>query len=1050
MKKLYFYLLIIQALVFSAANAQTRVTGSVADSTGEVIVGATIVEKGTSANGTSTNASGTFAITLRGTSGILVISNVGYQTQEVRVGNRTALTITLKGTSGANMEEVVVVGYGRQKRITTTGAISTISGKEIRDNPAASLQNTLAGRLPGFFSQQTSGRPGADGANFYIRGISSYNGNNQPLIIVDDIEFTYDQFARIDPNEVESLSILKDASTTAIYGVRGANGVMVVTTRRGKLGPPQISFRTETSISQPTKIPDFLNAYETASLYNKAQINDNASSPNPTPNFQPFFSDADLAAYRDGTDPYGHPDVDWKNELFRKFSRQSRANLDIAGGTEKVKYFISAGYLDQGGILKNFSKGTDLNSNFYNKRYNYRSNLDIKVTNTTDLRIDLYGNIAEINVPNVGSAFGYNDVFYEYSSFLSLAPFAYPIYNPDGSYGYSNWQRTNPIGAGSYNTNNIVGRLTLYGYTSRTFESNMNVITNLNQKLDFITKGLAIKGTVAYTSNYAYARSMTRNEFPSFIYNPVNQTYEPRSASIFRVRRLFVNDNGTGGAPNAGATIRKITAQAFITYDRTFNNRHHVYGLVMYSQNSNTQFSSNTAYNFVPNNFLGLTGRVGYDYRQKYLIEFNGARNGSDRFSKDKRYGFFPAGSIGWNVSQEDFFKNNIKVVDRLKLRGSYGLVGNDQLGSGFSYFYQQTYNGSGATYFGQTSNTINGIAEGTLGNPNVTWEKEKKLDLGIEMGMFKNKLGINLDYFNNNRFDILTTRGTVSNIFGQSLPPVNLGRVNNRGYEIEITYGNSVNKDLSYNLKGSYSYAKNKILFQDEAIPLFPYQAYTGNSIGMQRVYTWIGFYKDSADIAKSPSTPQAVRPGDLKYADINGDGTINGFDSKVQGFPNVPNTTAGIQLAVRYKGFNIGLFFQGSKNFNVRGVAEAIRAFSANLTEVHTKAWTPELGDNAKFPRLTFTPGISDPSSMPSTFWFIRGDYIRLKTAEIGYSLPKRWIESLKMKDIRVYSNGYNIFTWTKLSKLYEFDPEIETNRDRVNYPPQRTFNFGVSATF
>lgn len=1039
MKRILYFLL-IQFLAVSVVHAQTKtVTGTVKDATGDFIVGATVNAKGT-AVGTTTAANGSFRITMPVRVRTLTISFVGMETKDVDIAGQTNLNISLD-VANTNLTDVVVVGYGRQKKITTTGAISSISGAEIRNNPAASLQNTLAGRLPGFFSQQTSGRPGADGANFYIRGVSSYNGNNQPLIIVDDIEFTYDQFARIDPNEVESLSILKDASTTAIYGVRGANGVMVVTTRRGKLGAPQISFRGETSISQPTKIPHYLNAYETAVLYNKARANDGSA---------PYFSDADLAAYRDHTDPYGHPDVDWRKELFRKFSTQYRANVDISGGTEKVKYFISAGYLNQGGMLKNFSKGTDLNSNYYNQRYNYRSNLDIKVTKTTDLRLDLYGNFAEINVPNVGSPFGYNDVFYEYSSFLSLAPFAYPIYNPNGTYGYSNWQRNNPIGGSSYNTNNIVGRLTLYGYTSRTFENNMNLVATGNQKLDFITKGLAVKGSIAYSSNYAYRRSMTRNEFPSFIYTPATDTYEPRSPSIFRVRRLFLNDGGTGGNPSAGSTVRKVTAQAFITYDRTFSAIHHLYGLVLYSRNSVTQASGDAAYNFVPNNFQGVTARIGYDYRQKYLVEFNGARNGSDRFSKAHRYGIFPAGSAGWNISEEGFFKNNITFIDRMKLRGSYGVVGNDQLGSGFSYFYQQTYSNSGTTYFGQTSNSIGGIQEGTLGNPEVTWEKEKKIDLGVEMGMFKNKVGLTVDYFNNHRYDILTTRGTVSAVFGQSLPPVNLGKVDNKGFEVEITYGGSINPDLSFNIKGSYSYAKNKIVYQDEALPLYPYQAYTGNSIGMQRVYTWIGFYKDSADIAKSPKTAVAVRPGDLKYADENGDGVINGFDTKVQGFPIVPNSTAGIQLSVRFKNFNFGVFFQGSKNFNVRGVAEAIRAFSSNLTSVHQQSWTPELGDNAKFPLLTFSPGISDPTSLPSTFWFIRGDYIRLKTAEIGYSLPKKWLSSLRMKDIRLYTNGYNIFTWTKLSKLYEFDPEIETNRDRVNYPPQRMFNFGVSATF
>jgi TonB-linked SusC/RagA family outer membrane protein len=869
------------------------------------------------------------------------------------------------------------------------------------------------------------------------------------LIIVDDIEFSYDQFSRLDPNEIESLSILKDASTTAVYGVRGANGVVVITTRRGKIGPPQISFRGEMSLQQPTIMPHFLNAYESASLYNVARKNDN----------QPiYFSDADLGAFRDHTDPYGHPDVNWRKELFKNFSKQYRGNFDISGGTEKVKYFISAGYLFQDGMVKDFSNKSGINNNFYNQRYNYRSNLDMKLTKTTDLRLDLFGNISQINQPQINSPNGYNDLFYDYSSFWTLAPFAYPIYNPDGTLGYSKWQLSPGIGGPTYDANNIVGRLTYLGYT-RTFENNMNLAGSAVQRLDFLTRGLSLKGTMSYASSYGdpdnrNTVSMIGADFPSFIYDPVANNYTPRNSNIYRVRRLI------RGSSN-GSTLRNLTTQLSLNYDRTFSRAHHIYALALFSQNSVTKAGSST-YNFIPNNFRGFTGRLGYDYRQKYLIEFNGAYNGSDRFSKEHRYGFFPAGSAGWNISEESFFKDNIHFVNRMKLRGSYGLVGNDKIGSGFNYYYQQTYNLSGnVVFFGNpSSNNGSAIYEGTLGNPNVTWEKEKKLDLGIEMGLFNNKLSATFDYFNNNRYDILTTRSgsnsSVSSIFGQNLPPVNLGKVNNKGFEIEMSYANTLTKDISYSVKGTYSVAKNKVLFMDEPAYLYGYQAFTGQSINMQRVYSWIGFYRDSADIAKSAKPLQSVRPGDLKYEDLNGDGIIDGYDMKVQGFPNVPNTTAGLQLGVKYKGFNIGVFFQAAMNFNVRGGGEAIQAFGANLTNVHLQSWTPELGDNARYPLLTFIPGISDPRASPSTFWLIRGDYIRLKTAEIGYSLPQSWMKSLRMKTIRIYCNGYNLFTWTKLDKLYQLDPEINQGSngvggtDRVNYPPQRIINFGLSATF
>jgi TonB-linked SusC/RagA family outer membrane protein len=480
-----------------------------------------------------------------------------------------------------------------------------------------------------------------------------------------------------------------------------------------------------------------------------------------------------------------------------------------------------------------------------------------------------------------------------------------------------------------------------------------------------------------------------------------------------------------------------------------------VYGVALLMQQTRIQGSGNAVYNFIPNNVRGVIGRVGYDYKQKYIVEFNGAYNGSDRFAKENRYGFFPSGSVAWNISEESFFKDNIQFIDRLKLRGSYGLLGNDKIGNNFSYYYQPEYTTAGGVVFFGNPNPNSGTAirEGRLGNPNVSWEKEKKLNVGAEMGFLNNKLSATFDYFNNDRYDIMTDRGSanasVTSAFGQSLPAVNLGKVNNQGYEVELSYSNTINKELSFNVRGTYSHTKNKILYQDEPAYKYAYQSFTGQSIGMQRVYTFIGFYKDSADVANSPLRSGA-RPGDLKYADLNKDNVIDGFDMAVQGKPTFPNTTAGLQLGVRFKGFNAGVFFQGAKDFYVRGGAEAIQAFSSNSLEIHKQAWTPALGDNAKYPLLTFIPGSSDARSNPSTFWFMPGDYIRLKTAEIGYSLPQSIMSHLKMKSIKIYANGLNLFTWTKLSKLYQLDPEITAGTDRVNYPPQRIFNFGISANF
>ncbi|WP_324673858.1 TonB-dependent receptor [Hymenobacter sp. GOD-10R] len=1038
MKHILLLLVLTLSLVGQLAHGQARVVqGVVRDAQGPV-PGVSVYEKDLMSNGIATDAEGKYRLTLKGKNGVLVFRSVSYKLSEVQVGTRPVVNVTLE-SSEQTLNEVTVVGFGEQRKITQTGSVSQVSGVAIRENPSASLQNSLVGRLPGFFAQQPSGRPGADGANFFIRGISSYNGNSQPLIIVDDIQYSYDQFQRLDPNEIESLSILKDAATTAIYGVRGANGVVVVTTRRGKNGPPQISARVEGSLSQPTKITHYLDAYQTASLYNQAQINDNAASPSPT--FKPRFTDDDLQKFKDGSDPYGHPNVDWRKVLFKNFSQQYRANLDIQGGSERVKYFISGGYLFQNGMLKDFGDGQGVNNNYYHRRTNYRSNLDINVARGLDMRIDLYGNFAQVNTPSVGSPFSYNDVFFDYSSFLTLAPFAYPIYNPDGSYGYSIWQRD--VVGSNYNNNNVVGRLTNYGY-DRNNENNINSVLSLKQDLGVFSKGLqglSVTGRVAYTSNYYYTRSTTRDAFPSFIYDPATDTYQPRDPNLFRTRRFFLGYNGR-------STSRTVNVQGLINYDRTFG-KHHASGLLLYNRNS-VSAGVGGLYNFIPANFLGYSLRMGYDYDARYLFEINAGYNGSDRFSSKNRYGLFPAVSVGWNIAEESFFHNALPVVDMLKVRGSYGLVGNDALGRDFSYYYQQNYSASSGANFGTTSTTYNGVAEGTLANNNVTWEKEKKLNLGLDYRLVKNALSGSFDYFRNERFDILTVRGTVSSIFGQGLPPVNLGRVRNRGFEIDLGYQSPTSRNFSYSVRGQYSFAKNTILFQDEPNNQYAYQNYTGNSIGQQRVYIFDGFY-NQADVADSnvPKPATGALPGDLKYKDLNGDGRIDAFDQKVTGFPSLPNTTFGLNLGVRYKGFSVSALLQGSRNFNVAAAAEAIKAFGANLTEVHTKAWTPELGDDARYPRMTLLGGISDPSNR-STFWQISGNFVRLKTAQINYDIPSNLLRKVGIPSARVYANGTNLLTWSAIDKLYDFDPEIALNASRVNYPPQRLINLGLSVTF
>jgi len=1034
MKKLIYILAILLFVLDLSAQAQKRqLTGVVSDATG-VLPGVTVLEKDNPSNGTSTDENGKFSLNIQGN--VIVLKAVGYVTQEVLVQGKTSITIKMQEDQ-TMLNDVVIVGYGQKKKVTLTGSVSSISGKDIKQSPSPSLQNTLAGRITGFSSQQRSGQPGNDGATFNIRGVSSYTGNNNPLIVVDDIEFTYDQFASLNANEIESISILKDASTTAIYGIKGANGVVLVTTVRGKVGKPQITFQTEYALNQLTRRPEYLNAYEAASLVNEAQVNTNTLTPNP--NFVRTFSDADLALYRNGNDPYGHPDNNWSDILLKDFAPQLRGNFNITGGTEKAKYFVSLGYLNQGGQLKDYS--VDLNSKFYYKRYNYRSNIDLHVNKDLDVRFDLFGSVDETNSNNASA----NSIFSDLGRSAETAPYNYPVYNPDGSLGYSSWQRN----ASGRNNNNLVGRLMYNGYF-RTFSNNINLSTSATQKLDFITKGLSVKATLAYRNLYNYSRYLQRptsgTGFISYIYDPVAGTYSFGQRD--NIYRLSIPSLTYG----PGSTNSALTLQGILNYNRVFGD-HHVSGLFLYNQNSKKAAnSSNIDYNFIPENFRGYTARVNYDYKQKYMVEISGAYNGTDRFSSDKRFGFFPAASVGWNVAEEKLIKDNLKFLDLFKLRASYGLVGVDNTNG--VYAYLQSYAaGSGTGLFGLATNNGYGVVtEGTLPNNEVTWEKEKKLDIGLDIAAFKNRLTATLGYFNNNRYDILTTRGTVSAVFGQALPNVNLGKTNNKGFEAEIGFSDKVGANWNYMIRGTYSLAKNKIIFMDEAVPLYSYQRLTGQSIGSVLKYNWTGEYYTAADIADPAVAKPTIggRPGDFKYKDLNSDGVIDASDRSYFGNTNLPTTTFGITLGGGYKNFSLTVLFQGATNFVASAQGAVIHHNASNALPIHQQHWTPELGNSAKYPQLYTTALSQSPRDYYSDFWAIPADYIRLKTAELSYTAGPKLLNKLKVKGLRVYTSGYNLLTWTKLDKLYNLDPEVLESAGDLPYPPTRIFNMGINVTF
>jgi len=1017
MKRILFILFCMLPVSAVLLAQQRTVSGLVKDNNG-LLQGVTVIEKGLPDNGTTTDAEGRFQLTLRGTTNTIVFQSVSYATREFTVKNDNRVEVTLQ-SAVQSMNEVVVVGYGKKTRITNTGSVSSINANQIREVPTSSVQNALTGRVPGFFAQQRSGQPGRDASDFFIRGVSSLNPEgNRPLIIVDDIEYTYEQLAQINVNEIENISVLKDASSTAIYGIKGANGVLVVTTRRGASGRPKVNVRIESGVQTPVRKLTFLDSYNSAVLVNEALRNDGLAEQ---------FTQTDLDLFQSGTDPYGHPNVNWYKEIFKPYSLQANTNVDVSGGTEGIKYFISGGAFTQNGALKNFGDpASEINNNYFYRRYNFRSNLDIRATKGLNLRLDIATRFADINEP------GAQNVISEIYDFTKIHPYSAPLLNPNGSYAFAHDTKE---GLATINA-----RLANNGY-NRSKRTDFNILFGGTQNLDLITRGLQFTFRVAYASLEQNERRLFRGSPygayspPSYYFNPSDNSYTLDGRGQYRLDTY-------GLLGNTNLYDRNINVQAFLNYDRTFGS-HHFSSLALFNRQSSSSMAN------VPANFRGYSLRLSYDYQQRYLIDFNTAYNGSDRFQADKRYGLFPAVGLGWNISKEAFFEKALPVVNLLKLRATYGLVGSDVV-SGNRYLYNQVYNTGGGYSFGETNGGYGTIYEGSLGNSNVTWEKSRQFDVGVDMNLLDDKIALSVAYFNNFRYDQLITKGSVPLVLGIGFAPTNVGEVRNTGFDGQISYRNNIGK-LQYNINGTFSLAKNKILYMDETAPAFPWLARTGLPIGQPFGYTFAGFYQDQTDIEKSakPNSSVPIQPGDLKYADLNGDGVIDENDQGAIGKPNLPNSNVGLNLGANYKGFSVNVLFQGSFNYSFSVVGTGIETFQSQFQPIHQLRWVPGSGNNASFPRLTSNPTtVNSSSAYPSDFWQIDAQYVRLKTVELGYQLSQRALP-FKIDNARLYLSGYNLFTWTNYS-LYQQDPEVSSNTAGDAYLNQRVVNVGLQIGF
>lgn len=1025
MKKLIYFFSMVALLAPALAFAQGRVvTGTVKDNNGP-LPGATVMEKSQPKNAVAADDKGHFRIVLHGSSDMIVVSYTNFQQQEVSAKRGGDLLVVMQ-PAVQGMEESVVVGFGKKKRITNTGAVSTINADEIRDIPTSSVQNALSGKLPGFFTQQRSGQPGKDASDFFIRGVSSLNADgNKPLIVVDDIEYTYEQLSQINVNEIESISILKDASTTAIYGIKGANGVLVVTTRRGASGKPRFDVRLEGGGQAPVRTPQFLDSYHTAVLVNEAYKNDGIT---------PQFSQADLDAFKSGNDPYGHPYVNWYKAINKPYSLQANSNLDISGGTSAVKYFISGGAFTQNGSIRNFSTNSDgVNSNYFYKRYNVRSNLDIQATRNLSLRLDATVRFMDINQPYAMNVIGN---IYDFSK---MHPYSAPFINPNGTYAYA------------FDTQNqlptVNAQLATQGYT-RNRRTDYNVLLGFTEKLDDITRGLSLIGRVAYASVEQNTLTLFRGFPPTYHYDPRDKSYS-LNTGVSTGGYTYQTYRTLG---NTDLDNQRTNVQVYLNYDRTFGLDHHVTSLLLWNQQSYRVDMDATGILAIvgqaPQKFRGYSMKVGYDYKQKYLVDFNGAINGSDRFAANKRNGFFPAVGVGWNLSKEKFFSKVLPSVNLFKVRGTFGIVGSD-VAAGNQYLYNQIYTQGPGTYsFGQNNNTANIIAEGPLGIYNVTWEKARKWDAGVDVNLFNDRFTLSADYFHEYRYDQLVTPGNIPLILGIGVSPSNVGITVNRGWEETFNWHDKIG-NVQYSVGLVWSFAKNKILFMEETSPRYPWLAKTGHSIGQPQGYLFQGFYS-AADVADpkvaKPVGAVAIQPGDLKYKDLNGDGVIDQNDITNIGKPNLPNTTIGMPIKIGYKGFDASVLFQGAFGYSLGLNGNAIEPFKGQFQPIHELRWTPETANSAQFPRLTSNPTtINSASAYNSDFWTINAHYIRLKTVELSYILPRKWLP-LHFNNGRLYLSAYNLVTWSNVNKKYQTDPEVASNTAGDVYLSQRVVNIGL----
>ena len=1052
-----------------AQSSKLTVKGFVKDDKGDPMIGVTLIVKGTNF-GTVSNADGSYSIDVPYGGATLMVSYIGYAPQEINVNNRTKIDITLLEDSKA-LEEVVVVGYNVQKKETITGSIATITTKDLKQSPTANINNALAGRMPGLLVNQFSGgEPGNDAAQLNIRGISTY-GQSGVIMIVDGIERDMSYLA---PDEIETFTILKDASATAPYGIRGANGVIVVTTKRGRKGEkPTVDFKASVGISEPIRYPDYLGSADYATLYNEAMLHDNPSWTADAPS---LFTQEAIDNYRrakgDNSDGLGY-NWDYFDYAFQPSVLQDYS-LSVRGGTDRARYFILGSYYKQGGNYK--LSNADNANNFL--RYNFRANVDVDATKRLKISVDLGARVTEYSYPGATAA-----------NIISLAntqPPYLPIVLPNNG---NEVNQTNFEENGGYllygdvdYRYNMLGQLTRTGFSKRT-RRYLQGSFKLSHDLDFITKGLSVAAQFSYDTfnqhtiaNNVATFGIGNLTYPGYsIWSLANNSKDEwkNNAGYWIQNGSYTNANQrtTDDAPKNTVSHGKPEGtsrfQARLDYNRKFGDHNVTAMLLYYMQNKIVN-------NEVPFRYMGMSARATYDYKNKYLFEFNLGYNGSENFARGHRFGVFPAGSIGWVVSQEEFMKN-VRWIDHLKLRASYGLVGNDQMGSTrFAYLQYYTSGSNMNIYFGEDKKAFGTtLIEGIFANPSLTWEKARKFNFGIDAEFFHQRLTLSVDVFKEHRYDILTSLNTDDKlgfpyIVGQTAPIVNSGIVDNRGIEFQLGWDGRIGQHFRYWIRPNFTFARNKVKFCNEISYIdnngrdCPWRYQTGRRVGENFCYIFDHFVadRDEADRLNAMNGGSGfaiwgpVQPGDVVYKDMNGDGVVNNYDRAAVGNPRTPEIQYGIPVGLSYKGFDFSMLWQGSALCSVQLSGPAVWDFplydqsrTGKVRKMHLNRWTPETAATATYPALHY--GIHNNNKQQySSLFLYDASYIRLKNVEIGYTLPKAWTSKAGIQSVRIYAQGQNLLTFDRLGDV-DMDPEIK-NGDGSWFPVQRVVNLGINMTF